>query len=130
MVDIKPGTYRLTRDVINPHPDRRMRRDWRALPVVPAGTMFAVSLWCPGTDNETVELKAHSSVGHDWSIGPSNDLFDLIAPFLYPVEESPTDYLLRETYEHHAGRLLDILVTQGKLTLADVVEALEAYKAE
>lgn len=36
--DIVPGrTYRLTKDIVNSHPDKRERDDWRAFPVWKAG---------------------------------------------------------------------------------------------
>lgn len=39
---LKPGTYKLTRDVTNPKPDRRKTSDWRAKPMWPEGTQFIV----------------------------------------------------------------------------------------
>jgi hypothetical protein len=41
-IDIPPGSYRLTRDVANPWPDRRYNRDWRKLPVWEKGARFTV----------------------------------------------------------------------------------------
>lgn len=40
--EMKPGSYRLTRDVANPRPDKRVRRDWRKSVTWKAGTVFHV----------------------------------------------------------------------------------------
>lgn len=42
-IQLKPGTYTLTRDVRNPRPDRRHKDDWSKWPIWEAGTEFLVS---------------------------------------------------------------------------------------
>lgn len=37
---LKPGTYRLTKDIPNPEGDRRHKYDWRQFPILKEGTEF------------------------------------------------------------------------------------------
>jgi hypothetical protein len=41
---LKPGTYKLSRDVANPTPDRRKKRDWRSSPSWTEGTELLVQV--------------------------------------------------------------------------------------
>lgn len=126
---ITPGTYTLTCDITNPSPDRRVKRDWRAEPVIKAGTVFCVVTRCEGTDKEIQELREQDA----WSFQSTTfgtDLYDLIALHLVPMTEVPSDYLARVDYYNAGTRLLDILHAAGKITMVDVEQALEKYKAQ
>lgn len=54
---IKPGTYRVTRDIANPAADRRVRNDWRCVPVIEAGTLV-VARWA---NDEIMQLESYES---------------------------------------------------------------------
>jgi len=74
---LKPGTYKLTRDIKNPKPDRRVKEDWRAHPVWKAGTEFLVQpLLHKERDDEPTSLCTKIvKVGHRWQheyLGPAN----------------------------------------------------------
>lgn len=66
---LKPGTYKLTADVENPKPDRRVKEDWRAHVTWKAGDEFIVQ---PVTFKERDDKPASTwvrivKVGHRWT---------------------------------------------------------------
>lgn len=124
MAELQPGTYRLTREVANPEPDRRQRYDWRALVTMEKGTLFVVETRHPGV---TVIRRQNGSLSEPEGM----PLFEAIAPYLEPVTERPTDLLARRGYVHNMrGHVLDRLFAAGKVTLADVESALNEIEAE
>lgn len=71
---LKPGIYKLTQDVTNPNPDRRLRRDWRGLPVWSSGQEFLVEESNSQSARESGE--SHTAIAlvgsspRDHAIGP------------------------------------------------------------
>jgi hypothetical protein len=94
---MKPGTYRLTRDVVNPCADKRHKHDWRKEPVLKAGAEFLVederSLF---PEDATSRERAWTSlrlVGARWSHmklyeGADNDVYNAIAQALEMIPET------------------------------------------
>jgi len=127
---MKPGIYRLTCDVTNPHPDRRSKRDWRKLPVWKAGTIFYVKI-----DREYGFPVMHSGRWHHQDLrghrqSPDSEWTALV-PHLEPVEIDSVDRLLRADYhvgrglgEHVLPEAVQLLIDQGKITLADLSAAM------
>ena len=129
---IKPGTYKLERDVENPSADRRVKRNWTALPTWRAGCEFLVVLHERDLDAsllaelpEEVREKARTSmhyvtihlVGHRWShhaIGPGHDeQYAALVAALVPVEESNEAMFTRLGVDGHFSQWL---VTGGKIS--------------
>lgn len=120
---IGPGTYRLTRTVKNPAPDRRCRHDWRAEIEWPEGTLFIVTQYRTGTRALRRQCSySHQEVREDYD---DSGRFARVALALELVQEEPSDYLARESSPHRAGSVLDILYRRGFFMLADVERALE-----
>jgi hypothetical protein len=113
------GTFRVTQDLPAVRPDKRKTRDWRAMPIK-KGELLAVR-YCDvykrwhifpdgGYEHEAVLLK---------------DVPDLVRA-LEPVEDTPSLWLKREHGRIHAAPgILDVLVAEGTLTMAQVKEAYE-----
>lgn len=123
MDKLKPGYYRLSRDVENPDPDRRKSRDVTALPVWKAGTRIAVRIFLPdveGVPHLEIEWPddRHAILTRraEW-----HGQYKAIAPALEPIEMD-LDLTL-----HKMGasdyRVLDWLVRHGHVTLAQIEEA-------
>lgn len=112
------GTYRLTEDVKNPKPDRRMTHSFRHAEIWKAGTK--------------VFLRTHHNRhGVDVrSIGPRSgsveDFEDELFPLLYvkleAIKESPSDWIER-TYATDAANILDKLCETGVITMEQVEQA-------
>ena len=91
---LKPGTYRLARDVTNPSPDRRRTRDWRASPVWEKGEEFLVQAHSTTLTSERVGSIDYSTIvlvgdGRAREIGPGHsDQYQALESALVPVEES------------------------------------------
>lgn len=134
---IKPGTYKLSRDVQNPAPDRRFKRDWRFVPTWRAGAEFIVTEWSRETDSvfealdERGELtperraaiiesaryatiRAVDSPYSHYEIGPGNEAsFEALSAALVPVEESIDAMFARLSVRSNFARWL---VDSGRLT--------------
>jgi hypothetical protein len=132
---IPPGTYRLTRDVVNPLPDLRQRYDWRARPVWPAGTEVVVS-------KETYAIEGECGGHFEWSVlrlagGASSqhriaqhsiehaDQFEAIAGALLGAEESVAALFTRLDIDRQP--LFLWLVEHGEVDRADVERIWAAY---
>jgi hypothetical protein len=132
---LKPGTYKLVRDVANPQPDRRKTRDWRAFPTWKADTEFLVVAFYRDTNRmldsvkaaltpeqiERIEARAAYSViqlvGHRWSfesIGPGNEeQYAALMAALEPVPESHEAMFTRLDVRDYFAKWL---VESGRLT--------------
>jgi len=123
----KPGTYRLMYDVINPNPDLRFKRDWRAQPVFKCGWLFILD-HNPYTPNE-LQLRAQSSFS---TILERDERFLRIYNALSqePIQEKPTDLLVRQGYKNIAPYVLDRLFLMDAITLEQVEKALELELAD
>lgn len=107
-------TYQLTRDVINPSPDRRQRHDWRALETWKAWTRFyahtrnfAHGSALDGLSDEA-KLRVSERDREIWiytgryshqDIGPNYPAYALIVSALEPVEDF--DALMHEIRAEH-----------------------------
>ena len=120
---MNPGTYTLIQDFESPLKyDKRFKGDWRRRGIIPAGTVFYVRLNCNGPYLEAFpELDSHM---HAVSNGPKSKWRDLFS-LLDPLQEKPSQFIKREYPGSTALRVLDILFKQGKITLQDVIDALE-----
>lgn len=122
MADLKVGTYRLTQDVKTLSPDRRYKHLWTAQPVVPAGTLFSVTDYY---DKSVADLEMGPKSARRYRAIPScHPLFQLIAPFLEPIEEQPSDLLARRGWDNMGTEVLDQLAKDGLITVAQVESAL------
>jgi hypothetical protein len=135
------GIYRLTRDVVNPKPDRRQRYDWKAQPMWQAGALFYVRTETHEVFNDVTPLVVTTICTGPYDSDRTR-LDDVriaeIIPALEPVPVDSVAMLLH--YNEHvevsaAGdgflpEAMQLLVDSGKLTLDDVREALRAaYEA-
>lgn len=118
---LEPGTYRLTKTIQNPRPDRRARHDWRLLQTWHEGMIFRVQSWGAFKPSERFELW-HGP----WCATPGGTIWEHIAPHLQRIDEKPSDFLKRE----HPGMslaaaALDLMVANGVVTLDQVKEYLQ-----
>jgi hypothetical protein len=120
---IKPGFYRLARDVTNPAPDRRMKSDWRKFSTWEAGMEFIAEVDV-GIERERAEMGVVGKtpyvrlvlVGHRWhheNIAPHNDAqFAALADALEPCEQSLESMFTELDVRDHFARYL---VASGRL---------------
>lgn len=120
---LEPGTYVLSQDVVNPTPDRRVKHDWRSLPVWKAGTVFAVGKFALTDSLEMYEQDAY----HYRCFRDHAPEFGLLAPHLVPMNEAPSDYLKRSNWGTAAIDVLDRLAARGDITLEQVKTALQEW---
>lgn len=122
-IEIKRGTFQLTRTVENPKPNKRNSRDWTCAAEWTGGTYFIIEDWYGGDrENPLAAIRPQRANASD--IVETDDRFWLIARYLTPVEEKPTDYLARTNHQDSAGNVLDYLFDSGKLDLSDVEHAM------
>lgn len=119
---IGAGTYRLKRDVRNPSPDKRYKRDWRSLPSWDEGEIFYVEQLRGGARS----LRRRGSFQHETVRDDCDDTgkFARIALQLAAVHEDPSDYLDRMGWDHLTDRVLDRLASEGRFTVEDVARVL------
>lgn len=124
------GTYRLTRDVINPKPDRRISNgnsfDWKHWKRWQEGDKFVVSSFRGSL--RLYPACASSTRAIDADLDPLR--FPLIVEALAPIVETVTDYLLRRYGDASTARrvAIDILertqkVGAGFVALLDQLDA-------
>jgi len=132
--DLKPGYYQLSCDVKNPHPDKRKTREITAAPTWKKGTRVAIRqgmslirdnekpyLECEFTDVRYPSLTARP----EW-----NDLFKAIAPALEPTEMDLHLTLHKVRHENGSKNILDKLVRNGDISLAQIEAAAAALEQE
>lgn len=124
-----PGTYKLSRDVQNPHPDRRTRHDWRKAPIWKAGTEFVIRT-CSYGDFDATEITSGRYTHQSLLVREAESEEDRIAPreLLGALEVVTVKDLQQALREANLGEFLlfgvDRLVRDGKLTTEQVVEAI------
>ena len=139
-INIPAGTYKLSRDVQNPKPDRRCTRDWRKMPVWDKGSRFVVKEQrrmgdkhlaevTAGLDPDVVaELRAKDRytvvelAGSRWPgshrIGPGDEeQYAALAAALTPCEESLSQFMTRIDCE---SGFVEWLVEKGAITRPDL----------
>lgn len=146
MKTLEPGTYKLSRDVKNPTPDRRFKNDWRFRPEWKAGTEFLVvgKTHDMLTEEDVANLNVTEEqrakirrkvqyvaiclVGHRWahdSIGPGQDeQFAALADALEPCDESHDAFFTRLGVR--AG-FAQWLVTSGKFSPTEFEQLWDEY---
>lgn len=118
---MRPGAYKLTKDIINPSPDRR-RKEWTFWPAIEAGKVFVVDVF-----------GRISMVGERWGdvLPNSEGLGKLLVEFLEPTVETVSTVLRKYGAHHwHVYALPDMLVKHGTLTLEQLDKALEVHHNE
>lgn len=118
VTEMKPNqVYVLTDDVINPKPDRRQTRDWRALPTIPKGTRFWV--------RSNVDHSQYPELcGLPWNhqsvfVGSkaSAPLVDAVLPHLVVADDSDAFiYRMQQQYQVSDERVLRRLLDSGVLS--------------
>lgn len=131
--DLKPGRYRLTKDVLNPSPDRRVSTrythgDWRKYTTIPADWTFIVRSGHKHSDfPEPPSLIAEGRYSsQDIQIYDATEPHALLAamlPYLEPMEWDIHSALRAEALGEWYSPLLDQLAQMGKITLNDIKEA-------
>lgn len=120
------GTYILKADVINPKPDRRRSSSWTSMETVLAGAKFHVSEHPISRDETILLMRLHR---HNGEASPKQPVFQAIVPHLVRIEETPSDYLRRESSTLTADKILDQLVKDGLITLDQFHAANAAFIA-
>lgn len=124
----KPGTYRLTRDVSNPKPDRRAKRDWTKQVCWLAGTeLLVVDVSTPDDDaGPRYQLRC---VGEPviYQLHAWNSAFALLLNASEPVEENLDSMCSRLHVAPALKYFLGYMVGSGQWTLADCEKHYEAY---
>lgn len=109
---LKPGTYKLTRDLLNPSADRRHKRDWREFEFWREGWEFLVQDRESGGHPYTQIVL----VGHRWThqaIGPGHkEKYAALEAALVPCAESNEAMFTALGVDDHFARFL---VRSGKL---------------
>lgn len=124
------GVYMLTRDVTNPHPDKRERVDWRKQPVWKKGTTYVCVPEVPGSDRlEVRDIRGwlHQALGAQLTgCDPKRAAqCEALFPALerqHGVEADFTYFMATHgnegTVRSHASRLLFAALTEGKIDMA------------
>jgi hypothetical protein len=118
-ITLFPGVYRVPVDCNAPRPDKRVKHDWRTLPVL-AGTLFRVS--AEYLDGGGVVLCISALYG--WShmtIRVEDEVVRHIVAVLEPVAiRSPSLLLRYMNWENAAMDILDDLVLRELVNMEDV----------
>jgi hypothetical protein len=121
---IKPGVYALSKDVANPEKDRRVKRDWTRAVTWKKGSRYIVR-----QDHGTNKGEVFYEVVEEGSRYAHHRVTEFMPGFLplveglEPVEES-LDTILTGQHEM-AYNILDALVKEGKISLANIKETLD-----
>lgn len=137
----------VTEDVENPAVDRRHKRDWRYAPVVPAGTRFIVEVFATEVEEiEGVRIERQrfriSHATQSWSIygaavngevkveewDKEGALLLHLLPRLRERERTVDDVVTQHGWGARA--FLEVLVKHGKVTVADIDDAVRLEHAE
>jgi len=120
---IEQGHYVLTRDVKNPKPDRRSK-EWNKLEMWPKGTQVYVRYTNINSQIEFIESRWPTLQ----SIDSYSEAYDVIAAALEPAKET-YKRLLHRIGVHNTWWVLKRLVVMGKVTLADIEQAVNEEDA-
>lgn len=137
----KPGIYIITRDVENPRGDKRVRREFKRDPVWPKGTRLIVKEWST-SDPDCTRLEAYP-LGRYSTDGFMLDYYErtgeaeraqvdaLLAPGVLELEPPSLESALAIRGDlRRYDVLLDRLIAMGKITIADVLAAIDGNEAE
>jgi hypothetical protein len=126
--DLKPGlTYVVSREIVNPHGDRRAKGDWRRAATVPAGTrLYAITngneIWLEPFERDVPVMPGAASAEDEKAV----DLYyELLGSFaLEPAEKETTIDLLRASSVGISGH--DVLMVLGREKLVEPTAIREA----
>ena len=111
---LKPGTYRLSADVKNPHPDRRKRGDWTARSLFEAGSIFVV------LDSASVPIIKRVNSSHHDRLFVSDERALALEPHLQPIDETIGAMFLRlDVYSWYLPAFLRYLIESGVMSSAE-----------
>ena len=126
--DLKPGlTYVVTREIVNPHGDRRAKGDWRRAATVPAGTrLYTIAngneIWLEPFERNVPVMPGAATAEDEKAV----DLYyELLGSFaLEPAEKETTIDLLRASAVGISGH--DVLMVLGREKLVEPTAIREA----
>jgi hypothetical protein len=126
---LKPGTYRLTKDLPALTPDARVKHDWRCAPMK-KGRLFYVVEATYVDSGRRAWLEISSGEWAHKCVRP--DRHPELVEALEAVGERPSTWLRRESCgDHVAVNILDHLVGVGTITLEQVQQAYaDCYRRE
>jgi hypothetical protein len=136
MADLTPGIYRLTKDFENTtsYADKRKKHDWRARETLKAGMRFTIQ--ADDLCGEASKPRLHLYRTRDYSshgVWEKEELFKQLIPLL-AAEAPSVDSVYARHYIDSPGSdqsfIVDVLLKQGKITLADVETAIVQRHAE
>lgn len=117
---LKPGTYKLSRSVENPRPDRRKSRDWRAEPKWDKDTEFLVESEArfERDDEPTATWTRICLVGHRYkhesiTMGSTVEQYRALERALVPCEMSNEAFFTAHDVRDHFAQWL---INTGRLT--------------
>lgn len=86
-MNLLPGKYRLTKDIVNPKPDRRTRIDWRKFDKFRAGAIFYAREIEMDIERRTIKILQLESGPYPaaHSVSEKNPIFALLAQHLERV---------------------------------------------
>lgn len=112
---ITPGTYVLTRDVGNPRPDRRVRRDWTKREVWEEGTVLIAMDYTRVGGTPSLSLVGDRlDILH--RVDPWHDGYLPLVSALEPCEESLAAMFTRLDVDSGAQYLIRFLVETDRMT--------------
>ncbi len=130
--DLKLDTViRLTKEIENPSPDRRIKDDWTKAPTFKPGRYIVQGEWI---SEKTGTIPVITLEGDRFRnlhrIGPRSPTWEAFVAASEPAEESLCSVLEIGGADNLVWELLDLWVRHGKLTLADVKLAILALRQE
>jgi hypothetical protein len=130
---MRPGVYTLSRDVQNPAPDRRIRTDWRFLPVWDRGSLYIVTPTGDGRASVAYRVGDPFAAGHGLRIETGHPLIHALVPAdaLPPWDAARAEETWREIDPSRGpdtSRItLAALIRRGILTQAQADGLASAY---
>lgn len=130
-VDLQEGViYRVSRNVRNPKPDRRQKKEISCQEWIGEGTLFTYR----GPGDHSPGLRLDPVPGYGWhgyiQQYTDPDLFPMVVRALEPAPEKLKSVLgLLESESAYSADILMMLVDSGKITLDDIKNAGAAYLA-
>lgn len=118
--DLQPGVYRTTRDVPAIAPDKRVKHDWRALPIK-AGTLFLAKEWrYRASEPPCLELVRYGAYGYMRVISNDPKAAALVASLERIGNPTVTQHLRFRDNETYQGALLNRICAEHGVSLADI----------
>jgi hypothetical protein len=132
--ELKPGVYKLTKELDNPKPDRRSK-EWLKQAKIPTG-IYIVRPWsriAPDDSYEIVRMgepdynhirDPGENRGKEWTDAREAALWDTVVAHLEPADMNAHRFLrLHHIDTYYCDDILEELVKAGKITLDDILTA-------